>query len=167
VPASRGLRVLVFQRRLCHAEIEQLDEDLLPVFGVAEKDVGRLKIAMNDPSVVSHLQGPAKLGDDLDDELDGQLFFAAHARGELFALQKLEHDEGGPGPDHPEVAHPANVPRCLPQTSGQLGLSFEAAAPFRIGFHRGVQEFDGHRVPEHHVRGLPHGSQSSRYPVAR
>ena len=82
--------------RLLHAlrdtEVEELHEDLASATGIAEVDVPRLDVPMDDAALVRAIERACELTHDLDDEVGRHPRFLVEVLTEVAPLEELHHD---------------------------------------------------------------------------
>ena len=135
-------------RGLGDAEVGHLHPPVL-----AQQDVGRLHVAVDDAGLVGVLEGPRHLGGDVDRLGRRQRPPLEERLPQGGAVDQLHDDEGQPvveagveDADHVGVGQPG----------GGDGLAPEPLEERRVGGQLGQQQLHRHRPAQHRVLRLPH-----------
>ena len=158
-------RALVRQRvdaglllQLGDAEVDDFDEAWL-VVAAAQKYVVRLQVTVNDAGAMSGAQGLQHLHADPHRGLGVEPAFAAQARAQVFARQKL-HDQ-----ERQAMLAPAGVEdlydvRALGEARG-FGLALKTRRRIAVFAGQRTQELQRHPLADGSVGGLKYGAHAT------
>ena len=136
-------------RHLGDAEIEDLDRWQAPR-ARGEEEIGRLDVAVNDPSGVRLGEGLARLAHIRRRLLRREDAALIEHRLQVGSLEVLHDDEGRAGLEPPHVVHRRDMPAVQPRDRARLAE--EALHALHVAEHRRQHELDGAQLEEIDVR---------------
>jgi hypothetical protein len=155
--AGGGHAHLAVERiELRYTEVEDLHEVALAGDLLAQEDVVRLQIAMDDARAVRSFEAGEQLLDDRRDLARGDATTRVDALGQRHAVEELHHHVERAVRQRSEIQHLDDVLR--PDASGRLGFALEALHGVGARGQRGQQHLDGHLAMDADVRALVHGT---------